>query len=100
MFDSTSRYAKLETAAIAVTNADGSARVVRYVRRRFVPAPEGMVTLAEHIVVQNDRLDRITARFLGDPLQFWRICDANNVLNSAELTETVGRTVRVALPQG
>ena len=37
-----------------------------------------MSLLTEVTVVQGDRLDTITTRTLGDPLQFWRICDAND----------------------
>jgi hypothetical protein len=48
-------------------------------------------------VAQGDRLDTITARYLGDPTQFWRICDANDTLRPDELEEP-GRTVRIALP--
>ncbi|MEO0078974.1 MAG: LysM domain-containing protein, partial [candidate division WOR-3 bacterium] len=32
--------------------------------------------------------------------QFWRICDANNVLDPSELTENPGRRVRITLPEG
>jgi nucleoid-associated protein YgaU len=48
--------------------------------------------------VQGDRLDNLAARYLGDPEQFWKICDANNVLRPDELTEEIGRVVRIALP--
>ena len=34
-----------------------------------------------------DRLDLITARTLGDPEQFWRICDANDALDPDDLAE-------------
>jgi hypothetical protein len=48
-------------------------------------------------VAQGDRLDNVTARYLGDPAQFWRVCDANNVLRPDELEET-GRAIAIALP--
>ena len=41
--------------------------------------------LAEHVVVRGDRLDLIAAAYLGDPTQFWRICDANPVIHPEEL---------------
>lgn len=100
MFDPTSRYAKIPTATLTLTDAGGTSREIRYVRRRFVPAAEGMTTLVEHTVAQGERLDNITARYLGDPTQFWRVCDANNVLRPEELTEEVGRVIKIALPQG
>ncbi len=30
-----------------------------------------------HAVQQGDRIDVIAARYLGDPLLYWRIADAN-----------------------
>jgi nucleoid-associated protein YgaU len=75
-------------------------RVIAHVRRRFVPAPERLVTVQEHTVVQGDRLDNLAARYLGDPEQFWRICDANAAMRPSELTETLGRRLRITLPEG
>ena len=97
MFEPTSRYANVEDATMTVSEADGQQRVIVYKRRRFVPSTEGTTTLVEHSVAQGDRLDNITARYLGDPTQFWRICDANLALQPTELEE-VGRTVRIAMP--
>jgi hypothetical protein len=76
----------------------GGSRVVSYKRRRFVPPGATMTTLAEHTVAQGDRLDNLAARYVGDPEQFWRICDTNDVLRPEELTEEVGRTFKVGLP--
>jgi hypothetical protein len=97
MFDSTSRYYGIETSKITVPDGQGGTREIRYVRRRFIPSPEGLTTLVEHTVAQGERLDQITARYLGDPTQFWRVCDANNVQQPEELDET-GRIVKIALP--
>ena len=54
--------------------------------------------MVEHTVAAGERLDTVTARYLGDPTQFWQICDANHVLEPDEL-EVVGGTVHVALPR-
>jgi hypothetical protein len=54
----------------------------------------------EHSVAQGDRLDSISARYLGDPEQFWLICDANGAIRPEELTETIGRRLRITLPAG
>ena len=51
-------------------------------------------------MTQGDRLDNITAQYLGDPEQFWRICDANDAMRPDELTETIGRRLRITLPEG
>ena len=98
MFEPTSRYYTIETASITVTTGDGDLREVRYVKRRFIPSSEGMTTLVEHRVAQGERLDNITARYLGDPTQFWRVADANNVLRPEELTEEIGTVIKIALP--
>ncbi len=97
MFEPTSRYASIADARLTVRDADGRERVIVYKRQRFIPPPEGSTTLVEHTVAQGERLDNITARYLGDPTLFWRVCDANGVLQPAELEE-LGRVVRIALP--
>ena len=98
MFEPTSRYQDIETVKMTVKNGRGEPRVVSYKRRRFVPSGVTMTTLAEHTVVQGDRLDNLAARYVGDPEQFWRICDANDAVRPEELTEKVGRVVRIGLP--
>jgi hypothetical protein len=95
MFTSSSRYYHLETASFTTT--DG--REIVYTRRRFLPDPSTMQTLAEIVVTQGDRLDLLAARTIGDPEHFWRICDANNVMNPVALTEEIGRRVRIPMPQ-
>lgn len=90
-----SRYYGIPTAILE--SADG--RKTAYLRRRFVPAPERFELLQEHTVSQNERLDNTTARYLGDPEQFWRLCDANRALQPREL-EQAGRKLRITLPEG
>ena len=99
MFDPTSRYYIIETVKMTVTDSDGQARVIAYKRRRFIPPLEGTVTIVEHLVTEGDRLDNITARYLGDPAQFWRVCDANLALLPDELTDEPGESIRIALPR-
>lgn len=98
MFETNSRYFNVETAKMTATGPDGQPRVVAYKRRRFIAPSAGSVTLVEHTVTRGDRLDLITARYLGDPTQFWRVCDANDVLRPDELTREVGIRIRIALP--
>ncbi len=95
MFDQSSRYYHLETA----THITMDGRTLAYKRRRFLPRGEGLPLLGEVSVAQGDRLDQIAARTLGDPLHFWRICDANNGMNPSELTEEPGATLRIPVPQ-
>ena len=94
MFDFTSRYYSIET----VTHPGPDGRLHSYKRRRFLPQGEDMTLLAEATVTQGDRLDLITSRTLGDPLQFWRVCDANNALNPFDLTDEVGRRLKIPMP--
>lgn len=96
MFATTSRYFNIPTAKIEKAQSES----IVYVRRRFVPPPERFALLQEHTVTQGERLDNITAHFLGDPEQFWRVCDANRAMRPEELTETVGRKLRITLPEG
>jgi hypothetical protein len=95
-FPPTSRYAKVEQTTIEAR--DG--KTYAYLRRRFVPPPERFTTLQEHVVVQGDRLDNVTARYLGDPLQFWQVGDANRAMQPEELTAAPGRRLRITLPEG
>lgn len=92
----TSRYFPVGT-AVYVTVSDEE---IAYFRRRFVPPSERFQVLQVYTVVEGDRHDNLAARFLGDPEQFWRLCDANSVLRPEELTETPGRRVRITLPDG
>jgi hypothetical protein len=95
-FPPTSRYYTITTGQY--TAPDG--RIIVYLNRRFVPPADRFTTLEEHVVTQGERLDNITAQTLGDPLQFWRVCDANNAMRPDELTETIGRSLRITLPEG
>lgn len=95
-FSPTSRYYGFETLQIKLP---GGLAVV-YLKRRFLPQPESFSLLQEHIVTEGERLDNITAKYLGDPEQFWRVADANRALRPEELTETVGRRLRITLPEG
>jgi len=95
-FPPTSRYFGIETTTIETRDGKSNA----YLKRRFVPGPERFATLQEHVVVEGDRLDNITARYLGDPQQFWRVCDANRAMRPEELTEELGRRLRITLPEG
>ena len=97
MFDPTSRYYEIETARLSVFGSDGQERQITYKRRRFIPMSEGNVVLLEHLVGQQDRLDNVTNAYLGDPTQFWRVCDVNHVLLPCELTRDPGRRILIAL---
>jgi transcription termination factor NusB len=95
-FPPTSRYYNIDTSTLE----DESGNKTVYLQRRFVPAPERFALLLEHVVKQAERLDNITAQYLDDPEQFWRLCDANRALRPDELTERPGSKLRITLPEG
>jgi hypothetical protein len=95
-FPPTSRYYGIETATLKTS--DGREEV--YLRRRFLPSPDRFVLLQEHVVTDDERLDNITAKYMDDPEAFWRIADANAAMRPEELTETIGRRLRITLPEG
>ncbi len=97
MFDPTSRYYNLPTATLTVIGRDGTPVEIRYLQRRFIPPADGRDDLAGAHLHRGERLDNITARYLDDPTQFWRVCDANVVLRPEEL-ERIGRVIKIALP--
>jgi nucleoid-associated protein YgaU len=96
LFPTNSRYHGIETATLDL--ADGSQ--VAYLRRRFVPPSGNFALLQEHVVVEGDRLDNLAAAYLGDPLLYWRICDANDELRPRDLVAEIGRRLRMTLPEG
>ena len=99
-FPITSRYYGVKVATLTVPDGENpEGRQIAYLRRRFVPPPDNFQLLQEYTVVGGDRLDNIAAKFLGDPEQFWRICDANGAIRPEELTETIGGKLRITLPE-
>ena len=96
LFPPNSRYLNVETAKLVLP--DGTE--IAYLARRFVPLPERLALLQQYQVTEGDRLDNLAARFIGDPEQFWRICDANGAMRPEALTEVVGRSLRITLPDG
>jgi len=92
-----SRY--LGTPILSYQSGDGR-DPVRYLRRRLVPAPESMALLGYHSVVAGDRLDLISHAAFSDAQLWWRIADANTCVDPAELTEKIGRRLRITLPPG
>src|SRR5713226_7264830 len=82
LFPPTSRYSGLDTNTY-VTPPDAAypeGKTIVYLKRRFLPSASRFALLTEHVVTEGERIDNITAAFLTDPEQYWRICDANNVM--------------------
>jgi hypothetical protein len=95
MFFRGSRYEAI--ADTSITTADG--RIIQYKRMRFIPAnatpPRSSVR-----VQSGDRPDLVAYRTIGDPEQFWRLCDLNLVRRPVDLTATAGSAVAIPAPQG
>ena len=94
----TSRYYAIDTA----TYTSGEGRTVVYVRRRFVPQPEALAQLGQHVVQpgERNRLDLVAARENLSSELWWQLADANRAMDPDELTQTAGRVLRVTLPAG
>jgi hypothetical protein len=94
MFEPTSRYAKLETSTF--TLEDGTE--VSYVKRRFIPNASSLQIIGQTKTVQDDRMDTVTARTLGDPLSFWRVADANEAMDPFDVVDEIDRTLNIPMP--
>ncbi|MFC7534565.1 LysM domain-containing protein [Actinoplanes sp. GCM10030250] len=88
----TSRYADAE---IAVHTLPGGAEV-RYAKHRLLPPLPAADDTVPHTVTAVERPDHLGQRYFGAPDQWWRIADANPVLDPRELTAEPGR--RIGIP--
>ena len=73
---------------------------VAYLQRRIIPQPDIYTSLLNYVVVDGDRLDNLAYKYLGDPLLYWTICDANGATDPDELTAQVGKTIQIPLASG
>lgn len=80
MFDSKSRYAKLETVPLQ----DGRGRTVEVVPP--APAP-GQLWLGFHARRPGERPDHLAARYLSDSAGYWRLAEINDAMTAEVLTE-------------
>ena len=91
----------LPGAKIGVIGSNGS--VTTYVRRRFLPQGQSLPLMMETAVAPGERIDLLSNRVYGDPLAFWRICDANDAIDPLEMLNAAAgdptRRLRVPLPQ-
>jgi nucleoid-associated protein YgaU len=73
---------------------------VMYLARRIIPQAATYTSLRGYVIVEGDRLDNLAAKFLGDPLLYWMICDANGASDPDELTAQPGRAILIPLAAG
>ena len=97
-FPTDSRYYGSAVLQYAAPNG----QTIAYLARRIVPQPgsPNYATIASHVVRQGDRLDLIAAKYLGDPLMAWLICDANGAIRPDDLTATPGAVLAITAPLG
>ena len=99
-FPPTSRYASVGTTTWSREPAPGEDTVpVAFLRRRLVPGPERFSLLYEYSCVEGDRRDLVAATHLSDPELWWRLADANGVIDPVGLTLPVGRRLRITMPE-
>jgi len=96
MFPANSRYQNVAT----TTYTTPAGKSIVYLERRFIPTPDQFATIQLYVVKQGDRIDNIASATIGDPELYWRLCDANLAMRPADLTDTLGRSLRITLPQG
>jgi hypothetical protein len=95
-FTTESRYYGMPVASFSSLQGEQA----QYVRRRFIPPPERFALMQRYRVLQGDRIDVVAGSVLGEPLFYWRICDANLALDPDEATATPGAFIRIPLPAG
>lgn len=93
-----SRYCNTDTKPY--TLSDGTP--VKYLARRILPQPAIYRSLQTYVVLEGDRIDNLAAKFLGDPLLYWIICDANGVVDPDALTSPsqVGHSILIPVAAG
>lgn len=96
-FPPTSRYAGV---GVDVWDPGNGTPPVPFLRRRLCPRAERLALLYETRVVESDRRDLLAKRHLGDAELWWRLADANGAVDPRDLTEPIGRRLRITLPEG
>lgn len=88
MFDATSRYYTVEDYAVE----DAQGRPVKIKKIRFIPATAATVTRQ---VTQSDRPDLMAYAYYQAADRFWRIADANVVMEPGELLTPLGKLILI-----
>lgn len=93
-FSPSSRY--FTTPIRMRTDADGEE--VLFLARRIIPQ-SSRYEFAQVVRADRDsRVDVLAAEEIGDPLLYWRVCDANGIAEPAEALEPDGRELGIPLP--
>ena len=100
MFPITSRYHLVGKVTMETAVFPTHTEEIIYLKRRFLPGLGGSLVRTQHTVTDGERLDNITAVYLGDPEQFWRLCDANPIMHPNQLTAEIGNQIDIPIIQG
>ena len=92
MIEPGSRYQDIPT----TSHVTPTGRTIVHLRRRFVPPADALTPVGRAVFTEGDRLDLVSSRTIGDPLQYWRICDAHEAMNPAELEAEPGRVLWIS----
>ncbi len=90
MRDPSSRYAILPERQVTLPGG----RVAPVLAQRIIPAPVAQPA-GVFATRQDERADALAARVLGDPLQWWRLCDANRLEAAQQLVGASRRVLRL-----
>lgn len=91
MFFRGSRYEHVPTKEYVADDA----RVIHFKALRSIPRTPG---LAGHLVDDGERIDQAAFDEVGDAERFWRIADANAVIDARDLVAEPGRVIDIPEP--
>ena len=95
MFEPDSRYYKIPNTYYV--QPDGKKN--GYKQRRFLPDESTIIKLGQINIPQEERLDILSWKTLGNPKLAWRICDANPILKSQTCFAAARQTIQIPKPQ-
>jgi hypothetical protein len=78
------------------TNAAGMSET--FVARRIIPAMARYRALDRHRTDGDERIENLSADYLGDSELYWRICDANGDEDPGLSAQPIGRLITIPLP--
>ena len=76
--------------------ADGTDE--NFIGRRIIPGLDRYTALDRISTDGQTRIDSVSAGAFGDPLLYWRICDANGEEEPANATKPAGRLLIIPMP--
>jgi hypothetical protein len=92
------RYDGVDVTTTTIPDGADGVRNVRYYKRRWRPPKTSQPPLARHRVGADDRIDNVSSRYLGDPLAWWRVADANDALDPDRLVDHTAEGGIVTIP--